>query len=126
MTPEQQQIAIAKACRTTFTELVIVFPNGEVRGRGNTPAFIAEEFRRYQVKGVECSLLEVLATKHDYLSDLNAMHEAVESLRTKDGSEWFDFQRHLMDLCGSTMNCIQAKADYRAEAFLRTLGLWEE
>lgn len=58
--------------------------------------------------------------------NLNAMHEAVETLRHKDGPEWFDFQKHLMDICGSTMNCIQATAAQRAESFLKTLGLWTE
>lgn len=62
----------------------------------------------------------------DYLNSLDAVHEAVETLRHKDGPEWFDFQKHLMDICGSTMNCIQATAAQRAEAFLKTLGLWEE
>jgi hypothetical protein len=61
----------------------------------------------------------------DYLNDLNAMHEAVETLRNLPGSEWFDFQQILKEECGSTMNCIQATAAQRAEAFLRTLNLWK-
>jgi len=68
----------------------------------------------------------IYCTPPDYLNDLNAMHEAVELLRIRKGPEWFDFQKHLMDICGSLMNCIQANAAIRAEAFLKTLGLWEE
>ena len=62
----------------------------------------------------------------DYLYDLNDMHEAIETLRGLDGPEWFDFQRLLMIECGSWMNCIQASAAQRAEAFLKTLNLWKD
>ena len=62
----------------------------------------------------------------DYPNSLDAIHEAVETLRHKDGSEWFDYRVHLADICGSTGNCIQATAAQRAEAFLKTLGLWTE
>jgi hypothetical protein len=62
----------------------------------------------------------------DYLTDLNAIHEAVETLRHKDGPEWYDFGVQLGILAGGVMNCIQASAAMRAEAFLKTLGLWEE
>ena len=62
----------------------------------------------------------------DYLNSLDAMHEAVETLRYRDGFEWFDFQKHLLDICGSVMNCIQATAEQRAEALLKTLRLWTE
>ena len=67
-----------------------------------------------------------LAPIPDYLNSLDAMHEAVETLRYRDGFEWFDFQKHLLDICGSVMNCIQATAEQRAEALLKTLRLWTE
>jgi len=57
----------------------------------------------------------------DYLNDLNAMHEAVETLREKSGPEWFDFGAHLATTCGSTMNCINATAAQRAEALVLTM-----
>lgn len=58
----------------------------------------------------------------DYPHDLNSMHEAVETLRRTNGPEWHDFGRNLLGLCGSTMNCIQATARKRAEAFVLTMS----
>ena len=105
MTPEKQRIAIAEVC-----------------GKGRYEPIVHElPFVKWKRDGVTCA-----AQPPDYLNSLDAMHEAVETLRHKDGPEWFDFQAHLMDICGSTMNCIQATAAQRAEAFLKTLGLWEE
>ena len=94
--PEQQRIAIAEACGWKPAP----------RGRWK----LNERVERF---------------RPDYLNDLNAMHEAVETLRNLPGSEWFDFQQILKEECGSTMNCIQATAAQRAEAFLRTLNLWK-
>jgi hypothetical protein len=65
----------------------------------------------------------------DYLNDLNAMHEA-EKVLTKDQ----DLQYHLTltkvvtgyalpEFFGSV---IQASAEQRAKAFLRTIGKWED
>jgi hypothetical protein len=101
MKPEAQRIAIAKACGwTKFTPETVQYTARRSDGKwGPIP---------------------------DYLNDLNAMHEAVETLRGKDGPQWFDFQRTLMIECGSWMNCIQASAAQRAEAFLKTLGLWTD
>lgn len=99
MKPEEQRIAIAKACGWAHFE----------------PDTIQYTARRADGKWGEIP---------NYPNDLNAMHEAVESLRGKAGPEWFDFQRILMIECGSWMNCIQASATQRAEAFLKTLNLW--
>ena len=101
MKPEEQRVAIAKACGWTHFE----------------PDTIQYTARRADGKWGEIP---------DYLRDLNAMHGAVETLRGKTGPEWFDFQRLLMIECGSWMNCIQASAGLRAEVFLKTLNLWEE
>lgn len=112
MNQEKQRIAIAEACGWEQS------PDGK---KWRTPYKSSYRFRRkigdqfYYTNEVP-----------DYLNSLGAMHEAVETLRHKDGPEWFDFQKHLLDICGSTMNCIQATAAQRAEAFLKTLGLWEE
>ncbi len=104
MKPEAQRIAIAKACGWI---LLPDRPSGLYNPVGIDPS-----------DGL---------TEHipDYLRDLNAMHGAVETLRGKNGPEWFDFQRILMIECGSWMNCIQASAAQRAEAFLKTLNLWK-
>jgi hypothetical protein len=101
MKPEAQRIAIAKACGwTKFTPETVQYTARRSDGKwGPIP---------------------------DYLNDLNAMHEAIETLRGKDGPQWFDFQRTLMIECGSWMNCIQASAAQRAEVFLKTLNLWQD
>ena len=57
----------------------------------------------------------------DYLFDLNACHEMVETLRKEDDSKWYDFRKHLMDECGSVMNAIQATERQRCEAFIKTM-----
>jgi hypothetical protein len=56
-----------------------------------------------------------------YESDLNYIHDAVETLRDLDGPQWYDFQHYLLEECGSGMNCIQATARQRALAFIETL-----
>jgi hypothetical protein len=71
----------------------------------------------------------------DYLNDLNAMHEAEEILTIGQRGEFWDVlhrmvERHEFwgddttnDICFRVMH---ATAAQRAEAFLKTLGLWEE
>jgi len=57
----------------------------------------------------------------NYCTDLNAMHEAEKGLEDPDCyEEW------LADVCGGTSYLFHATARQRAEAFLRTLGKWEE
>lgn len=124
MKPEEQRIAIAEACgshqvsRLSFdggTITHITDENGRIRTiRQIDDGPRSETYPRDWIP---------LA---DYLNDLNAMHEAVETLRGKTGPEWFDFQRLLMIECGSWMNCIQARAAVRAEVFLKTLSLWKD
>jgi hypothetical protein len=59
----------------------------------------------------------------DYCADLNAMHEA-EKVLTDDQREVF-YPRNL-GAWQSPFNVIYAPARQRAEAFLRTVGKWEE
>jgi hypothetical protein len=60
----------------------------------------------------------------DYCSDLNAMHEAEKEL---DSDELFrKYYLALYDVTQSTKWPVCATARQRAEAFLRTLGKWEE
>jgi hypothetical protein len=61
------------------------------------------------------------APEPDYCKDLNAMHEAEKVLTTFD--EWDIYCVHLGD---TQPSCAKATARQRAEAFLRTLGKWEE
>ena len=60
----------------------------------------------------------------NYCNDLNAMHE-IEKLFDPPSTHW-QFYATLSDLCGSPIKAISAPARPRAEAFLRTLGKWEE
>jgi len=59
----------------------------------------------------------------DYLNDLNAMHEAEKKLTSKQMVVYADNLNRTTPL-GSWM--IVATAAQRAEAFIRTLGIWVE
>jgi hypothetical protein len=71
----------------------------------------------------------------DYLNDLNAMHEAEKVLTpkhqpAKGESQWGEYLGWL-GFCveyntREVYECVTATASQRAEAFLRTLGLWQE
>ena len=58
----------------------------------------------------------------DYCADLNAMHIAEKILTAR---ELYHYKDELVDVCGDG-SPICAPAEVRAEAFLRTLGMWEE
>jgi hypothetical protein len=98
MTPEQQRISIAVAC-------------GWLKVHGHSVAGIP-----------------------DYLNDLNAMHEAEKVLTDEIENDEFErYCKKLSELC-CPIKCggsgcgftITATASQRAEAFLRTIGKWEE
>jgi hypothetical protein len=59
----------------------------------------------------------------DYLNDLNAMHEAEEVLILN--REWATYLDHLFVIVAEG-SLVHATAALRAEAFLRTIGKWEE
>lgn len=59
----------------------------------------------------------------DYCNDLNAMHEAEKVLNDEQKESYFF---NLMCLYGNWPKAIQATATERAEAFLKTIGKWEE
>ena len=103
MTDEQINIRIAEACGWFFMYDSWHYPNG------------AEAI-----------------TIPDYLNDLNAMHEAEKILKDDQN---LDYSEHLENTTvismGTNYHCylqrlISATARQRAEAFLRTLGKWEE
>lgn len=106
MTPEAQRIAIADAC-------------GWIKFWDQTGD---EEYigRWLWHRGQQN-----LKTPPDYLNDLNAMHEAEKVLIARGddnhdgcGTPSFDYYRQKIGKC--------ATAAQRAEAFLRTIGKWEE
>jgi hypothetical protein len=59
----------------------------------------------------------------DSCNCLNAMHEAEKVLNDEQKERYFF---NLMCLYGNWPKAIQATATERAEAFLKTLGKWEE
>jgi hypothetical protein len=122
MTPEKQRIAIAEACGWkwvgspeqvaatygfTMPEKWVVDSNGKLQFPHNTP---------------------------DYLNDLNAMHEAEEILTDQQHNR---FRKHLAHVVGERESpsystpgwrrrYVSATARQRAEAFLKTIGKWED
>ena len=69
-------------------------------------------------------------TMPNYCNDLNAMREA-EKMLTEH--QWGEYERVLRLVCdgcsyyeGAGKELLHATAAQRAEAFLRTLGKWEE
>ena len=58
----------------------------------------------------------------DYLNDLNAIHEAEKVLNPSQEQLYFE---KLHEVSGS-LAFYRATAAQRAEAFLKTLNLWEE
>ena len=97
MTPEQQRIAIAEACGWTDTQII----DGKY-GQTDVP---------------------------NYLNDLNAMHEAEKIIpRQLFHVDYWQkgYGRFQQILSGLTITPYSATASQRAEAFLRTIGKWEE
>ena len=117
MNPEQQRIAIAEACGWFAREDKDGFWRA-VDASGNMTHELWMSERNVWSAGIP-----------DYLNDLNAMHEA-EKVLTEDQQE--QYLNNLYEVCNLhsmindawNLNC--ATALQRAEAFLRTIGKWEE
>jgi hypothetical protein len=113
MTPEQQRIAIAEACGWTNVAPQIV-KNVKHEGDDITVGIWSDD-----------------GWIPDYLNDLNAMHEAEKVLdpKGKDGSYeyWLRTVCHIPERESANGRYFyRATASQRAEAFLRTIGKWEE
>lgn len=113
MNADKQRIAIAEACG--WTECGIRHPSmsgtGEVVGnRKGTP------------RGCWAAL-------PNYLTDLNAIHEA-EKILDDDipdpGSKRYTYSCWLYKICPKEQQPCRATATQRAEAFLKTLNLWTD
>ena len=105
MKPEQQRIAIAQVCgylRPHFT------PSGSCQAN----CYEKEDGSFWGTRGVP-----------DYLSDLNAMHEAEKTLDYNQMNRYQNIELSHFMHTGTTWIC-SATAAQRAEAFLRTLDLW--
>jgi hypothetical protein len=114
MTPEEQRIAIAEACGWTVKRWT--------DGEGNSVVGLLPP-------GVE-KTSSSFRHSPDYLNDLNAMHEAEGMLLAKCGNDpqddlWVDY---LANLLMAAPLCLRehATAAQRAEAFLKTIGKWED
>lgn len=103
MKPEEQRIAIAKACG--WHNFII---NDEY---GNDRALKPE-----QAFKMNCRFYDL----PDYLNDLNAMHEAEKILSYEQNWNYCLSLRVL-----TSDNEHRATATQRAEAFLKTLNLWK-
>ena len=113
MTPENQRIAIAEACGWRKGSITILAP---IPGNDCT--------------AVGCPPKPGSPSVPDYLNDLNAMHEA-EKILTKLQRQCYVAQLDSIHLdigwsWAKQWSSVTATAAQRAEAFLRTLNLWEE
>ena len=107
MTPESQRIAIAEACGFIYDKIC------DCWRKDRLAYFIGDPSHFLQIP--------------DYLNDLNAMHEAEKTLNPIQAAE---YTRMLTSTAWQSEQPVfapmTAKADQRAEAFLRTLNLWKE
>jgi len=108
MNPEQQRIAIAEICGWRLVEDDPDFYPYWEDPEGN---MIAVGFATHRVP--------------DYLSDLNAMHEAEKTFQD-NATLWHKYASIIDNDYVNQPYTIGATAAQRAEAFLRTVGRWEE
>jgi len=121
MKPEQQRIAIAEACGWTQCEHV----ESIGLAKGFPPLNNPPSYGTYE---------NGMAQLPDYLNDLNAMHEAEQTLWQKDWASRHDFVDKLARILSPThghhqqsgLDLLDATAAERAEAFLRTMNKWKE
>jgi len=120
MTPDEQRIAIATACgwrivQTTKYAWVVICPNNIERAWSSHDGVMNDKPASYYLP--------------DYLGDLNACHEMEKSLVRNDSEysvgSWRSYLRYI-SIVTDEDHPIDATASQRAEAFLRTLGLWQE
>jgi hypothetical protein len=108
MNKEKQRIAIAEACG---------LPKPYSMCFGKVPNTLCH------------SVMVTNGVKHgmpipDYLQDLNAMHEAENTLSVRDKQGYISILRNICTVAGCWPET--ATAAQRARAFLETLGLWED
>ena len=120
MTPEKQRIAIAEACGLTNVVPVVI---RNVRHQGDD---------------ITVRISSDSGQVPDYIYDLNAMHDAEKVLW--DTGKAMEFTNQIVGIVCSArgfrwdkgtsddhLMCLShATAAQRAEAFLRTIGKWEE
>ena len=116
MNTEKQRIAIAEACEWVFRD-------------GGNFAGVAQKLVEPPHGGLTHIMTHKAAIRStpDYLNDLNAMHEAECSKAVKRAG-YTSYFTNLAVACGSGRPgaLVFATASQRAEAFLRTIGKWED
>jgi hypothetical protein len=129
MKPEQQRIKIAEAC------------GWELKSNGLSPMWSWQnESLTHRIKWVAHKEMASQGVLPDYLNDLNAMHEAEKNLKPKQQVDYWNWLDKLVGnpqtdniylVWGDATYLVWGDATFanaaqRAEAFLRTLNLWEE
>ena len=112
MTNQQINIAIAEACGWTDC----VFVESLKLTKGFPPPNNPPIYGTYE---------NGMAQLPNYCNDLNAMREAMLTLTNEQG---FGFLWHLNDMgfVGGDWELLTLDSQVLAEAFLRTIGKWEE
>lgn len=100
MSPDTQQIAIAEACGYKWPGL---------REKKDSIGWMLNG--------------QYIPRLPDYLNSLDAMHEAEKTLSPNDR---YEFIGYLFGPDNDEWNIVHATAAQRAEAFLKTLNLWED
>jgi len=113
MKEEQQRIAIAEACPNLFDiheTYASELSDGKLR-----------KYMTYKGEGVS-------GDEIDPLSDLNAMHEAEKVLMPAQRRDYASclHPRSTFNHMDADFEVAHATAAQRAEAFLKTLNLWQE
>lgn len=117
MSPEKQRIAIAEVCG--LNPVTIPFVPNQIAERWFSPEAAHEWFKCYPSSGT----VKIIP---DYLSSLDAMHEAEKVLSLK---QWWDYCDNLIMIVDQGLgneSHVHANAAQRCEAFLKTIGKWIE
>jgi hypothetical protein len=115
MNKEQQRIAIAEACGWTAEQDSNGYWRAVSHKHGNAVELWLSERNVWSV-GIP-----------DYLNDLNAMHEAEKILNQQQARDYAEHLGHsAQDGTWAGCHIWYQSAAQRAEAFLKTLGLWKE
>lgn len=125
MSPKAQRIAIGRAERPDLKDLPIDWTYTGCDDYTKGWCWV-KKVNAYRTECIEVP---------DYLDDLNAMHEA-EKILTLESGQYRDYQLHLRQvlIVSGRLVCsvaeehrfLTANAAQRAEAFLRTLNLWDD
>ena len=125
MSPEQINIAIAKACGWKWwTGHWGNRPSPQFRFLSRTGEYNEGHLEGILATDADMKLREISGDEDppNYHGDLNAMHEAEKVLTQYQKST---YRSWLYEKCDEN-GYLFATSAQRAEAFLRTLGLWEE